>query len=636
MERLHPGVYIQEISGGVRPIEGVSTSTTAIVGKTQKGSVERPELVTNFTEFQSAYGDFLSDSFVAHATLQYFNNGGKRLYVARALPTGTPATTASVGMADRQTAPAKAMTVAALNPGAWPNTYTITVGLSTVDSDNLFRVSVSRGNDVIETFDNVGVNPDAGSFVDRAVNGRSRFVTVTTNTATTGATATSASGFNAATSLPADKRTLVIEINNDGPRTITLSGTLDTGASIASALQVAVRALPPLRLPTGSTAYSGFTATFSAGSGTSVNFYTLTVVETGRRASVRVTSAPGAGNATGPLKLGLASGGKEVTGSSLLRPLQGTVALSGASPIAGSPVLESTIGSDGGPVTDADLIAGLAKLDAVTDVNIVAVPGRGTTAIVDAGTAYCANRGDCFYIGETGKTDDTATLAQTFVNALTVKSSFGAVYFPWIKAIDPTGQSATPILVPPSGFVAGIYARTDARRGVWKAPAGAEANLSGTVGLLTQINDAQQDGLNPIGANVIRFFPSSGVVIWGARTLSTTSDPEYRYVPVRRLALFLERSIYNGIQWAVFEPNDEDLWSSLRLNIGAFMMNMFRAGAFQGSTPSQAFFVKCDSETNPQSEIDAGVVNVLIGFAPVKPAEFVVIKISQKAGDAAV
>jgi phage tail sheath protein FI len=125
------------------------------------------------------------------------------------------------------------------------------------------------------------------------------------------------------------------------------------------------------------------------------------------------------------------------------------------------------------------------------------------------------------------------------------------------------------------------------------------------------------------------------VVIWGARTLSTASDAEYRYVPVRRLAMFLERSIYNGIQYAVFEPNDEDLWSSLRLNVGAFMMNMFRAGAFQGTTPSQAFFVKCDSETNPQSEIDAGVVNVLIGFAPVRPAEFVVLKISQKAGDAA-
>lgn len=135
--------------------------------------------------------------------------------------------------------------------------------------------------------------------------------------------------------------------------------------------------------------------------------------------------------------------------------------------------------------------------------------------------------------------------------------------------------------LPPSGYVAGIYARVDGRRGVWKAPAGTEATLSGTVGLAAQLNDAQQDVLNPIGANTIRQFPSSGIVIWGARTLATVSDAEYRYVPVRRLAIFLERSIFNGIQYAVFEPNDENLWSSLRLNVGAFMTNMFRACAFQ-------------------------------------------------------
>jgi len=204
-----------------------------------------------------------------------------------------------------------------------------------------------------------------------------------------------------------------------------------------------------------------------------------------------------------------------------------------------------------------------------------------------------------------------------------------------IKATDPSGRQATPIAVPPSGYVAGVYARIDANRGVWKAPAGTEANLLGLVGVATQINDAQQDRLNPIGANIIRVFPSSGVVIWGARTLATASNPEYRYIPIRRLAIFLERSIYNGIQWAVFEPNDEDLWASLRLNVGAFMMNLFRSGAFQGNVASQAFFVKCDAETNPQSEIDAGVVNVVIGFAPLRPAEFVVVKISQKAGTTA-
>jgi phage tail sheath protein FI len=178
-----------------------------------------------------------------------------------------------------------------------------------------------------------------------------------------------------------------------------------------------------------------------------------------------------------------------------------------------------------------------------------------------------------------------------------------------------------------------MYARIDAKRGVWKAPAGTEANVAGAVGLAQHISDGEQDTLNPRGVNVIRFFPSSGIVIWGARTLATRSDPEYRYVPIRRLAIFLEQSIYDGIQWAVFEPNDEGLWSSLRLNIGAFMTTQFRAGAFQGDTPSKAFFVKCDSQTNPQDQIDAGIVTVLVGFAPLRPAEFVVIRISQKTAE---
>ena len=186
--------------------------------------------------------------------------------------------------------------------------------------------------------------------------------------------------------------------------------------------------------------------------------------------------------------------------------------------------------------------------------------------------------------------------------------------------------------MPPSGYMAGLYARIDASRGVWKAPAGTEASLNGVVGLAVELNDVQHGNLNPMGVNVIRRFPAAGVVAFGARTIS--SDPEWKYVPVRRTAIMLRVSIYNGIQWAVFEPNDEPLWSQLRLNIGSFMMTLFRQGAFQGSTPSQAFFVKCDAETTTQADIDLGIVNILVGFAPLKPAEFVVVKISQKAGQA--
>jgi phage tail sheath protein FI len=178
-----------------------------------------------------------------------------------------------------------------------------------------------------------------------------------------------------------------------------------------------------------------------------------------------------------------------------------------------------------------------------------------------------------------------------------------------------------------------LYAKTDAQRGVWKAPAGTGVALGGAVGLKVNFTDVQQGNLNPMNINVIRQFAASGIVLWGARTI--TSDPEWTYIPVRRMAIFLRVSIYRGIQWAVFEPNDEDLWAALRLNINSFMMTLFRQGAFQGSTPSQAFFVKCDSETTPQDDINLGIVNVLVGFAPLKPAEFVVVKISQMAGQAA-
>jgi phage tail sheath protein FI len=180
--------------------------------------------------------------------------------------------------------------------------------------------------------------------------------------------------------------------------------------------------------------------------------------------------------------------------------------------------------------------------------------------------------------------------------------------------------------------VAGIYARTDTQRGVWKTPAGIQASVAGSVGLTRELTDVEHGVVNKPEKSicVIRHFPASGTVVWGGRTLS--SDSEWRYISPRRMAIFLRRSIFDGIQWAVFEPNDEPLWSQLRLNLNAFMMTLFRKGAFQGATPSQAFFVKVDSETTTQADIDDGVVNILVGFAPLKPAEFVVVQLSQKAG----
>jgi phage tail sheath protein FI len=198
---------------------------------------------------------------------------------------------------------------------------------------------------------------------------------------------------------------------------------------------------------------------------------------------------------------------------------------------------------------------------------------------------------------------------------------------------DPLQENRTEEFVP-CGVVAGIYARTDTQRGVWKAPAGQDAAMLGVRGLAYKMTDGENGQLNPIGVNCLRTFPITGNVVWGARTMEGADRlaSEWKYIPVRRTALFIEESLYRGTQWAVFEPNDEPLWAQLRLNIGAFMQNLFRQGAFQGSSAKEAYFVKCDSDTTTQNHINLGIVNIIVGFAPLKPAEFVIIKIQQMAG----
>jgi phage tail sheath protein FI len=644
METLHPGVYIQEVSSGVRPIEGASTSTAAFVGVTEKGPVDRALMVTSFTEYQRIYGSFLSGYFLAQSALQFFNNGGKRLYVARV---ANNPVAASVSLGDRQTSPppdtTAALTVTANSPGAWGNNLLVDVGDDSQSASEFKLVVKQEQSDnplvttILENYDSLSIDPDAPNFVEKVVNPKSKYVQVKVNIANTSSAAGfSRSGEGAATTLggqsPTGDRFLMISVDGDGARTLTLDGSLATGDAIAAAIQGAVQALKPLRAGTNAAAYTSFLATFVAGTDASKSFYTLTSGTQGIKSSVEVTDAP-ASNAAALLKLGKTRG-VEQTGAAALRPAVGADIRLGES-VKTEDIVAVAAGSDGTTAQDADYQKGFKLLDPLTDVNIVAAPGIGSQVMVDFGANYCQQRGDCFFVGDMNETDDSKEEAQAFVNGLTVKSSYAAAYFPWLWATDPSGASSAPIKLPPSGYIAGMYARIDAKRGVWKAPAGTEANVGGAVGLLANISDADQDTLNPIGANVIRSFPASGIVVWGARTLATRSDPEYRYIPVRRTAIFLEQSIYNGIQWAVFEPNDESLWASLRLNIGAFMMLQFRAGAFQGKSASDAFFVQCDDKTNTQADIDAGVVNILVGFAPLKPAEFVILRLSQKTGQPA-
>jgi phage tail sheath protein FI len=270
--------------------------------------------------------------------------------------------------------------------------------------------------------------------------------------------------------------------------------------------------------------------------------------------------------------------------------------------------------------------------DRIDLFNLVCVPGLTDGPTITTLQGHCKRR-RAFLIVDSPEGETVSNMPNNVSAVVEADAMNAALFFPWVRCPDPLQERALRDF-PPCGFVAGVFARTDAQRGVWKAAAGSEAGLNGAAGLAVAMSDAENGTLNPLGINCLRTLPVFGRVVWGARTLHGANDraSEWKYIPVRRMALFLEESLYRGTQWVVFEPNDEPLWAQIRLNIGAFMQSLFRQGAFQGRTPRDAYFVKCDSETTTQDDINRGIVNIHVGFAPLKPAEFVVIKIQQMAG----
>ena len=314
---------------------------------------------------------------------------------------------------------------------------------------------------------------------------------------------------------------------------------------------------------------------------------------------------------------------------------------------AGRPLLTgSAVGLDGGsdglPITDLDVAdenvidqrRGLYALEKADLFNLLCIPPLSEDDEVDFATwnqavAYCVKRRAMVVVDPPAAWNEASNVLGHITDVVT-RSPNAALYFPRIRAADPLRQNRLRDFAP-CGVVAGVIARTDAARGVWKAPAGQEATTLGVRELTVRLTDGQNGLLNPRGVNCLRTFPAAGRVVWGARTLMGDDDlaSQWAYLPVRRTALFIEESLYRGSQWVVFEPNDEKLWSQIRLSLGSFMHGLFRQGAFQGSTPQQAYFVKCDAETTTQADIDRGIVNIVVGFAPLKPAEFVVIQIQQ-------
>lgn len=287
--------------------------------------------------------------------------------------------------------------------------------------------------------------------------------------------------------------------------------------------------------------------------------------------------------------------------------------------------------------------SGLYALEDADLFNILCIPpdtrgGNVPVAVWGEALAYCVERRAMMIVDPPAEWGNVAAvlnqstgLASLNLTGLAARNA--ALYFPRVQQSDPLREGQIDTFVA-CGVIAGIWSRTDASRGVWKAPAGIDTALRGVAKLAVRLTDDENGQLNPRGVNSLRTFPITGRVVWGARTLRGADQlgDEYKYVPIRRLALFIEESLYRGTQWVVFEPNDEPLWAQIRLNVGAFMRNLFRQGAFQGSSPRDAYFVKVDSETTTQTDINLGIVNVVVGFAPLRPAEFVVIKIQQMAG----
>jgi len=306
--------------------------------------------------------------------------------------------------------------------------------------------------------------------------------------------------------------------------------------------------------------------------------------------------------------------------------------------VEGSPQEELTSGADGSPPATADLIGeiacktGIHALDDVDLFNILCIPRLATMLSTDARDViaaaidYCEGRKAFFIIDPPGDVATPEEMKSWVKDA--GSSANAAVYYPRMRVADPLDDHQFRS-VGPSGTIAGLYARTDVTRGVWKAAAGTEAALVNVSDLEVLLTNGENGILNSLGINCLRDFPVIGIVCWGARTLAGNDQmgSEWRYVPVRRLALFIEESLIRGTQSVALEPNDETLWAQIRLNVGAFMHSLFRQGAFQGSTPKDAYFVKCDAETTTQSDIDQGIVSFYVGFAPLKPAEFSILKI---------
>lgn len=569
----YPGVYIEEIPSGVRTITGVATSITAFIGRTLMGPRDEPTPINNFGDFERQFGGLAVDYPLSYAVRDFYLNGGSQASIVRLYRDPATASDASA------TFTIDGLGFIAKSPGEWGKKLRTTIDVEVSEevktrlgltaSDALFNLTLSHGSST-EKFLNVSVDDNARR-IDRVLKAESNLIDW--KGAWPGpvpAVPNIKAAAVAYTALLADPGDATKQTAYEDAKLL-----LDDDATAAEkTLAVALAASP--QVPADITAaQAAIVAAETAMNGSDGQALDQTTYE---------------GSKTN--KTGLYALDKADLFNLLCIP----------------------------PDTREGDTPG-----AVYQTAMSYCKERRAMLIVDAPAAWSANK-------ETAAATAQAGLAGLGLSGEAARNA--ALYFPRVLESDPLRDGQTDTFVP-CGIIAGIMARTDTSRGVWKAPAGLDSSMNGIQGVNVNLNDDENGMLNPLGINCLRAFPINGRVIWGARTLRGADQlaDEWKYIPVRRTALFIEESLYRGTQWVVFEPNDEPLWSQIRLNIGAFMHNLFRQGAFQGATPRQAYFVKCDKETTTQNDIDRGIVNIVVGFAPLKPAEFVIIKLQQIAGE---
>lgn len=529
----YPGVYIEEISSGVRTIVGVATSITAFLGQAAKGPTNRAVTVFDYSDYVRQFGDLDVDYPMGFAVRDFFLNGGAQAVIARLYK--APEAPAGGGATPKPSALLKAgadpkLDLIAASEGDWANTLEAQVDYEIdddvakdlgLDKNKMFNLKVRmQPEGPLEQFNNVTIENHARR-IDRVLKTESVFV----------------------------------------------------------------RVADPTKLDAPAAARPGESP-----------------VADGKRGWEKVADGD-KGNPSAPLDAEAFSGDRDTRkGKYLLEDVDlfNLVCVFGPK--------EST----------------LADKTVYGDILTYCVERRAFL-LVDAPTTW---KHDLVSDPDGKLTADVALTGKSARNA--------AVFYPRLKQANPLRDNQIETFAA-SGTLAGLMARTDAERGVWKAPAGLDASLAGLVGLADNLTDRETGVLNQLGINVLRTFPVYGQVAWGARTLRGADRiaDEYKYIPVRRTALFLEESLYRGLQWVVFEPNDEPLWAQIRLNVGAFLNGLFRQGAFQGKTPAEAYFVKCDKESTTQGDINQGIVRIVVGFAPLKPAEFVIVQLQQMAGQIA-